>query len=343
MKLRLYFRPGPVVLLLAGAASLLWWMTFRLSPWLLPFALFYSTLAVIAGWAWWRTHVIERWTTWSTPARLLILAPHEDDCVIAAGGLGALNQRLGGVTQIVYLAPDETPGMAGVRAAEARAAWREAGVGAEQLRHLDLLPRLLERNPHRLREAAQALRQAIDAFSPTVVVMPMFEGGHVHHDMVAGAMAEIIRPDDTFEVLEAPEYGPYVSWQDTPHRLIALCARWLLGLVAYYGPPDGVDDRPLQIIRLTTADLDCKKRMLAAFTSQNAPSLVETRSYPDRFARWAGARRRYPFNTRPSYVHFAQTLERVLPAGLASRVLPGQRHTIGRPGQLTDWNEEWGT
>src|SRR5262245_7344060 len=100
MKLRLYFRPGPVVVLVAGMAAFLWWMAAHITPWLLPFALFYSALAVVAAWSWWRIYVIERWTAWSTPARLLILAPHEDDCVIAAGGVGALNQRIGGITRI---------------------------------------------------------------------------------------------------------------------------------------------------------------------------------------------------------------------------------------------------
>ncbi len=65
--------------------------------------------------------------------------------------------------------------------------------------------------------------------------------------------------------------------------------RWLFGLVSYYGPPDGVDGRRIVKYRLDQADVDCKRRMaLAAFVSQNAPSLVATRSYPDRLALWQG-------------------------------------------------------
>ena len=188
MKLRLYFRPGPVVLLLAGAALLLWWLAVRFSLWLAPLAVFYSLLASIAGYAWLRVQALERWMTWSHPGRLLILAPHEDDCAISIGGLGALNHRLGGATRIVYLAPDETPGMAAIRADEARAAWREAGVEANALQHHDLLPPLLTRDPQRLRAAAGALRRIIDDFRPTTIVVPMFEGGHVHHDMVAALL-----------------------------------------------------------------------------------------------------------------------------------------------------------
>src|SRR5512135_2469650 len=128
MKLRLYFRPGVVVWLLAGLAALVDWLAWSASLWLVPFALFYSMLFAVAAWAWWRTRMLERWMAWPGPERLLVLAPHEDDCVIGAGGIGAAIRRLGGRVRIVYLAPDESPGIAEVRSHEARAAWREAGV-----------------------------------------------------------------------------------------------------------------------------------------------------------------------------------------------------------------------
>lgn len=342
MKLRLYFRPGVVVWLLAGMAALLDWLAWSISFWFLPFALFYSALFAVATWALWRTWTLERWMAWSRPERLLILAPHEDDCVIGAGGIGAANRRLGGRVRIVYLAPDEAPGMAEVRSQEACAAWREAEVDADELVHRALLPPLLTHDPMRLRAAAAGLRHTIDEFGPTIVVTPMFEGGHIHHDMVAALLDSVVADTDTFEVFEAPEYGPYVSVKNTPHRVIALCARWLLGLVSYYGPPDGIDDRPILKVRLSTADLDCKKRMLSAFKSQNAPSLVATRCYPDRLVKWAPRRhRRQPFDYRDSYLRFAQAVERILPQRLAMLLLPGQRGTIGRPGKITDWQEEW--
>ena len=344
MKLRLYFRPGWVVLLLAIVAALLWCAvaTSRLGPVVLPVALFYSALFLIAGWAAWRARILEQWTEWQEPRRLLILAPHEDDCVIAAGGVGAINRRLGGPTRVVYLAPDENPGLPAIRTAEARAAWHEAHVDASELQHLDLLPPLLRRDPSRLRAAATTLRAIIDEFKPTTIVTPLFEGGHIHHDMVAGLLEAVVKPDDTFEIFEAPEYGPYVSLNNTPHRIIALCARWLFGLVSYYGPADGIDGRAIRTFRLSPDDLDRKRRMLAAFRSQNAPSLVATRCYPDRLVPWDRARRRrYPFDYRRSYVRLAQALDRLVGPGLGHRLLPGQRGTIGREGRLTDWQEEW--
>lgn len=346
MKLRLYFRPSIAVLLLAAPAALGWWAVAIVGPGLAllaaALALFYSALFALAAWARWRIHVIERPLDWNAPGRLLVLAPHEDDCAISAGGLGARNRRLGGVTRIVYLAPDETPEMAEIRSAEARAAWLQAGVAASDLSHLDLLPPLGRRDPVRLRAAAAALRRIIDEFEPTAVVMPMFEGGHIHHDMTAALIGVIVTPQDTFTVFEAPEYSPYVSLNATPHKVIALCVRWLFGLVSYYGPPDGIDGRTIYTLRLEPSELDCKRRMLAAFTSQNAPSLVATRSYPDRLARWDATRRRArPFDPENAYLRLTRAARQALPGVIVDRILPGQRGTIGRGDSVTEWDEEW--
>jgi LmbE family N-acetylglucosaminyl deacetylase len=349
MKLKIYFKPAIPVGLLGVAACLCWIAFAMLRPGavalaVLPLGLLYTMLAAMGGLALLRLAVLERWQDWRGPARLLILAPHEDDCVISAGGVGAHNSRIGGATRIVYLAPDEAPGMAERRAGEARAAWRVAGVAGEDVRHLDLLPPLRQRDPHKLRAAAGKLRSIIDEFAPTVVVVPMFEGGHVHHDMLAALIGTILTDEDRFEVFEAPEYSPYASLWYTPHRVIALCSRWLFGLVSYYGPPDGIDGRPVAKYRLDPADLERKRRMLAAFESQNALSLVATRSYPDRLVAFdRRARRSVPFDFRWSYLRFVLAARRVLPPRLVDQLMPVQLGTIGRECNLTDWSEEWTT
>ena len=136
-------------------------------------------------------------------------------------------------------------------------------------------------------------------------------------------------------------YDHGTSLRFTPHRVIGLCTRWL-GLVSYYGPPDGIDARPVLKVRLTDAELDLKRRMLGAFVSQNAPSLMETRSYPDRLVRWQRTpERRSAFKLRGSYLAFVLAVRRVLPPALIDRLFPVQRGTIGREGRLTDWQEEW--
>jgi len=345
MKLRIDFRPSIVVALLAAAASLFWLAT-RIPGvfWFaLPLALFYSLLLALAALALLRIRMIERWMDWDEPGRLLILAPHEDDCVISAGGLGLRNSRLGGITRVVYLAQDETPDLPARREAEARGAWNVAGLGKDDLRFFDLMPPLESRDPEKLRKAAAVVRDVIDEFKPTVVVTPAFEGGHVHHDMVAALIDRLRTPADRFAVFEAPEYSPYVSILNTPHRVLALTARWLFGLVAYNGPPDGVDGRTILKLRMSPHELADKRRMLAAFVSQNAPSLVATRGYPDRLIASASRlRRRRPFDFDRSYLRFVLALRRRLPVRLVDRILPVQLGTIGRRGTITDWDAEWG-
>jgi LmbE family N-acetylglucosaminyl deacetylase len=346
MKLRVYFKPEIPVLLLGGVAAAAWCAFVALGPgWrLIPlaFALFYSALFTIGLWCLWRIARLERPMRWDKPQRLLILSPHEDDCTIGAGGVGVRNARLGGATRIAYLAPDETPGMAEVRAREAMAAWQLAGVPGNALLHFDLLPPLFARDPAKLRTAAATLRSVIDAFRPTVLIVPMFEGGHVQHDMTAALLDEIVRPDDRFEIYEAPEYGPYTSLVHTPHRIVTLCTRWLLGLISYYGVPDGVDGRPVNRVVLDSAELDCKRRMLAAFASQNGASLSRTSSYPDRLVRWRRSEgRTMPFDFAHSYLRFVLRTRRIFPAKIVDRLFPVQLGTIGRPQAITDWREEW--
>ncbi len=341
MKLRIYFRPSFAVLLLLAVAVALWFAALELPLLVLP-ALFYTGLSALGAWALWRIHVLERWQTWDAPQRLLILAPHEDDCAISAGGVGARNHRLGGTTRIVYLAPDETPGLSEVRAAEARDAWAVPGVAPSNLQHTPLLPPLRERAPETLRTAAGELRRIIDGFQPDIVVVPMFEGGHVHHDMLAALLGRIVTASDRFAVFEAPEYSPYVSVDNTPHRIVALCTRWLFGLVSYYGPPDGIDGRPVDKFRLDPADIDAKRRMLACFVSQNAPALVGTRAYPDRLVRMKFEREwRQPFDFGSSYLRLSLAARRVLPGWVARGLFPGPTGTIGRDGAVTDWRQEW--
>jgi LmbE family N-acetylglucosaminyl deacetylase len=346
VKLTIYGRPGIVVALLAAVAALLWAIASRSGGTVGgvagAVALFYSALAAISAYAVWRCRVLDRAARWDTPERLLILAPHEDDCVIAAGGIGARNLRLGGTVHIAYLVLDEQPGMPVIRAAEARAAWREAGLDATNIRSLDLLPRLHSRDPYKLRSAAATLRTIIDEVEPTALIMPMFEGGHIHHDMTAALVGTIWTLRDRFAIYEAPEYGPYVSLNNTPHRVVSLCARWLLGVISYNGPADGIDNRTILQFELDASDLACKRRMLAAFASQNAPSLVATYGYPDRLVRWDPiCRRRHPYDFRKSYLRLSLAARRVLPAGWAARLFGIRGGAIGREDAVTDWDAEW--
>jgi LmbE family N-acetylglucosaminyl deacetylase len=347
MKVRVYFKPTPVVLAL-GIAALLFWTGWRFvpAPWHWPVlvaAIFYTVLFGLAGYALLRCRAIERWTEWNSPERLLILVPHQDDCVLCAGGIGIRNAKLGGDTFVAYLAQDEAPGMAERRAAEAAAAWALAGVARDHLRQFDLLPPLYCRESGPLPAVAREIARLIGELKPTVLIMPMFEGGHIHHDVSNQLVQLALGGRSPVRVYESPEYSPFFSLNRTPHRVIAQCGRWLFGLCAYYGPPDGVDGRPICKVRLDDDELALKRRMLGAFASQNGPSLARTAAYPDRIVEWRPRPyRARPFEPKGSYLNFVLVLERWLPSRLVRLVFPGQRGTFGREPDITDLDQELG-
>jgi LmbE family N-acetylglucosaminyl deacetylase len=345
MKLRIYFRPYLVLIaLLAATAIALTSSYFVGGPWNWIFVAagcFYVMLSAIALVSLLRTTMLERWIEWDKPERLLIVAPHQDDCVICAGGVGVRNARLGGATQIVYLVQEEDEAVARRRLEEMNSAWALAGVSPEHLIHLNLLPALRKRDPAKLVSATAALRNVIEKFAPSVIVMPMFEGGHIHHDMANHVMSSILTTIPGVVAYESPEYSPYLSLRWTPHRILSLCGRWLFGLVAYYGPPDGVDSRTIWKVRLTSDELRIKRQMLAAVVSQNGASLARTRSYPDRLVLWSPKERLYrPFSPENSYLSFVSALGRMISIKWAARLFPVQVGTIGREPGITDLRDE---
>jgi LmbE family N-acetylglucosaminyl deacetylase len=347
MKVRVYFTPVPVVLAL-GIAALLFWTAWRFVPgiwhWpVLAAAVFYTILFALAGYALLRCRAIERWIEWSRPERLLILAPHQDDCVLCAGGIGIRNAKLGGDTFVVYLAQDDAPGTAERRAAEAAAAWSLAGIARDRVRQLNLLPPLYKRKPECLPAVAREIGRLISELKPTVLIMPMFEGGHIHHDISNQLVQFALGDRSPVRVYESPEYSPFFSLNRTPHRVIAQCGRWLFALCAYYGPPDGVDGRPICKVRLDDGELALKRRMLGAFVSQNGASLASTAAYPDRIVEWRPRPyRSRPFEPKGSYLNFVLFLERWLPPRFVRLVFPGQRGTFGREPDITDLDQELG-
>jgi LmbE family N-acetylglucosaminyl deacetylase len=301
----------------------------------------FLTLSFVALLALTRLRKLEKWVDWNSPERLLVIAPHQDDCVICAGGLGIRNAHLGGVTHIVYLVQDLDRNTADKRRNEVISAWGLAGITEASLEHHNLLPALYEHNPSRLAGAATELAKIINGFNPTVIVMPLFEGGHIHHDLTNYLVSQFLSPSTDVRVLEAPEYSPFVSLKLTPHRIIALCVRWLFGVVAYYGPPDGIDGRVILKLRLTQDELELKRSMLARFESQNGPSLAATRCYPDRFVPWAPSmRKNVPFDFHSSYLHFVLRLSRAISRRWAIMLFPVQMGTIGKEPGITNLRDE---
>jgi hypothetical protein len=334
-----------LLLLAAGIMGLLTAINFcGLRPFWLVAASFYGGLTLASAYALWRIFQTEKCFVFDAPQRLLILAPHQDDCVICAGGIGIRNQRLNGTTYVAYLVQDENPGMPERRREEAIAAWAIAGIPSENLFHLNILPRLAFVSATQMEQAAVALQTLMDSVKPTLILMPLFEGGHIHHDLTNYLVSFRLKLPSGMHIFECPEYSPYLSLRKTPHRIISLCARWLGGVVSYYGPPDGIDGRPVLKLALSDEELELKRKMFLEFKSQNGKSLSQTRNYPDRVIEWTSrAYRAQPFDYNVSYARFVLRLEKYFPARWVRRLFPGQLTTFGREPGITNLDKEFHT
>ena len=283
--------PLAVLLSLLGVSALMGFLSFHqdlgLGPswWLMPFV-FYLGLSVLVADALLRLQKGRRPFHLQRPIRLLILAPHQDDCVIAAGGLAIKTVKLRGAIRIIYGVQDASQEMALLRQQEAIDAWGLIGVGPEAIDHRHLFSRSQGADDEDQQRAIEAIADVMDAFKPTMMVMPLFEGGHIEHDLLNHRVSKHLLPRAGVSVYEAPEYSPFLSLKYTPQKVITVCARWLFGLIQYRGSPDGIDGRPLYRLEMTQEDLDLKIRMLGCFKSQDPLTLCKRYGFEDTLVAW---------------------------------------------------------
>ncbi len=283
--------PLAVLLSLLGVSGLMGFLSFHqglgqgFSLWAIPFV-FYLGLSVLVTGAILRLQKERRPFHLQRPTRLLILAPHQDDCVITAGGLAIQAAKLQGAIRIVYGVQDESEETALLRQQEAIHAWSLIGVGPESIDHLHLFSKEKDRHDEDQKGAVDSLGRVIDQFKPTMIVMPLFEGGHIEHDLLNHLVSKHLLPKVGVSVYEAPEYSPFLSLKYTPQKVINLCARWLFGLIQYRGSPDGIDGRPLYRLEMTQKELDLKIRMLSCFKSQDPVTLCKRYGFEDTLVAW---------------------------------------------------------
>lgn len=286
-----------------------------------------------------KIHVKEKKLHLDNPETILIVAPHQDDCVISSGGLGIRNLRLGGETHIAYITQERSRDMAETRTSEAIESWRLAG--CTHLYHMDLLPARNERNPEKIYEAAKQLQSLIDEIKPTVLLVPLFEGGHVQHDITNFVVSFLIRKPDGLRIYECPEYSPYFSFFHTPHKVLGILSRFFLVFVSYFGPPEALDGRTIFVLDLSDEELECKKQMLKSFSSQGGNSLANGYGYPDRVIEWVERPyRASPYRYGGSLSHILQILRGTPVEWLAKRLFPWEYKSVGRERGITNLDEE---
>ena len=125
-------------------------------------------------------------------ARLVVVAPHPDDEVLACGGLMALAAEAGVAVQVIAVTDGEAcyPGepwwtperLAGARRLELHAALTALGVAEVFVRHLGMRDGAVEEHEADLTQVLAALLRADD-----LVLTPWRHDGHPDHEAVARA------------------------------------------------------------------------------------------------------------------------------------------------------------
>jgi LmbE family N-acetylglucosaminyl deacetylase len=336
VKLRIYHRPWLVVALAFGIAAA--WSVVaaaagspRLGAIAWGLAAAYAVVMLAAGLFAVRCWLRERPFELCRPERALVVSPHQDDCVLMAGGFGVRNRRLGGSVDIVYLTVPCDPVLAEARREEAISAWRLADVSTASLWHWNIIPAQGAVTRDHVQLLASELQRLVDEIQPTVVFTPLFEAGHLHHDITHHVVTRMLRLPAGTRIYECPEYSPYLSFWRTPQAMLSHLVRFaFLGLAAYYPKAEGTGSSGILNLRLTRSELAVKRRMLAEFRSQHGEALARHHGYADRFIIW----RPRPFAATPfryegSRPWLIERLGAGLPARLIRRLLPGEAATIG--------------
>jgi LmbE family N-acetylglucosaminyl deacetylase len=241
---------------------------------------------------------------------LLIVAAHQDDCVILAGELGAEAAREGGRVEVLYLtcgsdAPEDS--RARTRLDEAVRAWSQVGVPACNVRSLNF-PQSYVRGPSKISESQidQAVEETEDVLrsqpASCTVILPAAGETHVDHRTLRRiAIRSLMNVGrDDLHVLESPEYNMHYSLLRSPGRSLLLvlrsfplASRWIKNN-ARMSVPGFVDGGPGFRLPPVEERLELKRRMLREFESEDGCLLVSTFGRPDLFrpiTNFAGALR----------------------------------------------------
>lgn len=211
------------------------------------------------------------------PQNILVLAAHQDDGVIMAGGL--LLQNINGDNTLVYLTRPDVEAIAKKRYHDARSIWRQYSGDKLELVFLDYQAESLVA---RQREIEVAIDKLIDHYSPNLVIAPLGEGGQAEHDFLSQVAARVMSERPATRLLYAAEYNPYIHALDFPEKLLWFMTR-LMPFVSYLDPNYGLNPDAQLVLPMDGAQLDVKKAMLQGFSTEQGVIPLHQFGYPDLF------------------------------------------------------------
>jgi len=261
-------------------------------------------IAATAVARWWFVHRPGLWTEASRD--VLIIAAHQDDCVIMAGEYALQAIAAGRRVQVMYLTNGDSQNMetdsprARTRNSEAIDAWCSVGLAKDAIIFLSLpaapVPGPSRLSPGHLAEAKERMEGIFSQLAEgAAVFIPAAVEAHIDHrslrDLSLAALQSVGRPD--LIVFEAAEYNEYVSLSRMPRRAllyilgaIPIISRWAGASRARGAAPAGFayGGKPW-MLPADTRRLEQKRQMLRRFASEDGELLVRHFGHQDLFRR----------------------------------------------------------
>ncbi|MFO7891225.1 MAG: PIG-L family deacetylase [bacterium] len=264
--------------IIVNIISLTLWI--RLLVWIV-----YLFFIVYSGFILWLYHSIQKKNKTFIQSKgevILIIAPHQDDCVAIAGGYAVQTVEKGGHVHILYTTDGYQDDKV-TRKQEAVKAWSMLGT---QSVTLDFLP--YNNNASFLYK--EEIDKVIDEIGtyilkvrPETIFIPLYEGGHYQHDVTNYMVSKALEKFNVHcSVYESPVYNFYMSLKTTPEKILSGLVRFI-PLVSYDYPPEPVRNDKVYFLKMTDAQLQKKKDIISEFKTQTPHKLIERWGFCDRY------------------------------------------------------------
>jgi LmbE family N-acetylglucosaminyl deacetylase len=242
---------------------------------------------------------------------ILIVAPHQDDCVAIAGGYAIQTRMQGGRVTVLY-ATDGPAHDKRTRKWEALEAWTQLGIRRDGIHFLKHHMSTGFTSAEEIRTGIGEFAAFIEQCNPDIVFIPLYEGGHYQHDAVNYMVHQAVRRIGfQGKVYESPEYNFYLSFKTTPEKILSGLTRFI-PFIRYDYPPEPIRDDEVMHLRMTHEQIEMKKRMLSKFTSQNPEQLAVRFGFEDRYQKLHDYDyRKPPFDYERSVARFLNGLKSV--------------------------------
>ncbi len=215
---------------------------------------------------------------------ILIIAPHQDDCVALAGGYAVQTVEKGGHVNILYTTDGYKDDKV-TRKQEALDAWSVLGKDSVTIEFLPYTNNESFLTRDEIDEGIDRISTYIKGARPETIFIPLYEGGHYQHDvtnyMVSKALDKL---DLRCAVYESPIYNFFMSFKTTPEKILSGLTRFI-PLVSYDYPPEPVRNDKVYYLKMTDAQLQKKKEIIVKFKTQSPNKLVERWGFCDRYQR----------------------------------------------------------